>query len=234
MQAVAPDADGVIPLSPTRRTIAARLAEGHRTTAPVTLTSLVDASNLVNLRGQFKAAGVEPVPAYTDFLLKLAAAALQRHPVMASRWTDAGLAPAARIDIGLAVDADPGLVAPVVRDVPSLGLRELTATTRDLIGRARTGRLTADELRGGCFTVTNLGAYGVDAFTPILNSPETAILGVGRIGPRPAVRGNEVVVREQVTLSLTFDHRVTDGGPAARFLQTLAGMVENPGPWVAS
>ncbi|MBX9583792.1 MAG: 2-oxo acid dehydrogenase subunit E2 [Gemmataceae bacterium] len=234
VRAAAPPAGGVIPLPPTRRAIAARLAEGHRTTAPVTLTSLVDASNLANLRGQFQAAGVGPVPSYTDFLLKLVAAALQRHPVMAARWTDAGLAPAGRIDIGLAVDAAAGLVVPVVRGVPALGLRELTARTRDLIDRARSGKLKADELRGGCFTVTNLGAYGVDAFTPLLNPPETAVLGVGRIDRRPAVRGDEVVVREQVTLSLTFDHRVTDGGPAARFLRTLAGMVENPGPWVAS
>ena len=234
VQAAAPKHDGVIPLSPIRKTIAARMAESHRTTAPVTLMSVVDATNLANLRGQFRAAGVEPVPSYTDFLLKLAAAALRRHPVMAARWADAGLAPAGRIDIGLAVDADAGLVVPVVRDVPEFGLRELTARTRDLIDRARAGRLTADELRGGCFTVTNLGAYGVDAFTPLLNPPETAILGVGRIDRRPAVRGDEVVIREQVTLSLTFDHRVADGGPAARFLQTLAGMVENPGPWVAS
>lgn len=235
VRAVAPQpAADVTPLSPLRKTIAARMVESRQTTAPVTLTSIVDATNLVNLRGQFKAAGVDPLPAYNDFLLTFAAAALQQHPHLAARWTDAGLAPADRVDIGLAVDADAGLVVPVVRDVPALGLRALAAMTRDLVDRARAGRLTAAELRGGCFTVTNLGAYGVDAFTPILNPPETAILGVGRIARRPAVRGKRVVAREQVTLSLTFDHRVVDGGPAARFLQTLAGMIENPAPWVAS
>jgi pyruvate dehydrogenase E2 component (dihydrolipoamide acetyltransferase) len=222
----------VEPLTPIRRATAARMVESLRTAAPVTLTSAVDATNLVNLRGQFKAAGGVAVPSVTDLVLKLAAVALQKHPVMASRWTDAGLAPAERIDIGFAVDTDAGLLVPVVRDVSALGLSALTARTRELIERARQGTLAAADLRGGCFTVTNLGAFGVDAFTPIINPPETAVLGVGRIRREPVMDGDRVVGREVVTLSLTFDHRVVDGAPAARFLQTLAGCVENPAPWL--
>lgn len=223
---------GVIPLSPIRRTIAARMVESCQQTARVTLTATADATNLVNLRGQFKAAG-GVVPAYTDFLLKLVAVALQQHPQLAARWSDAGLMPASRIDIGLAVDTDAGLLVPVVRDVPALGIRQLTKQTRGLIDRARRGTLTAAEMTGGCFTVTSLGAFGVEFFTPIINYPECAILGVGAIKRVPVMDGDRVVGREQLPLSLTFDHRVVDGAPAAKFLQTLCGLIANPAAWLS-
>ena len=219
--------------TPTRKAIAARMMESRQTTAPVTLTSLVDATNLVNLREQFKAAASAVVPSYTDFLLKFVAVALQKHPLLAARWTDAGLVPAASIDIGFAVDTDAGLLVPVIRDVPALGLREVAARSRELIDRARRGALSARDM-GGCFTITNLGAFGIDAFTPIINPPECAVLGVGRIERRPVMDGDRVVGRELLTLSLTFDHRIVDGAPAARFLQTLVACVENPAPWVSS
>jgi pyruvate dehydrogenase E2 component (dihydrolipoamide acetyltransferase) len=232
-----PPQPGLIPLTPTRKAIAARMMESCRTTAPVTLTAAVDASNLVNLREQFKAVGAtddRPVPSYTDFLVKLVGFALQSHPLLGARWTDAGLLPAGRIDIGVAVDTDAGLLVPVIRDVPALGLRALAVRSRELIDRARRGQLPAREMEGGCFTVTNLGGYGVDAFTPIINLPECAILGVGRIERRPVMRGDRVVGRPQITLSLTFDHRIVDGAPAARFLQTLAGLIETPAAWLST
>ena len=215
-----------------RRTIAERMTTSLRSTAPVTLTTTADATNLVNLRNQFKA--VVPAdgaaPGYTDFLVKLAAAALQRHPALAARWTGEAIVPAASIDIGVAVDTDAGLFVPVVRDAPALSLRQTAARTRDLAERARRGTLKAAEMEGGAFTITNLGAFGVDAFTPIIHYPQCAILGVGRIQRRPAAQADRIVLRDQVTLSLTFDHRIVDGGPAARFLQTLSQYVENPGP----
>src|SRR5262249_40896876 len=155
--------------------------------------------NLVNLREQYKSAAREPVPSYTDFLLKLAAVALQKHPVLASRWTDAGIVPAVSIDISFAVDTDDGLLVPVIRDVPALGLREVAGGARELTERARKGQLAAREMSGGCFTVTNLGAFGIDAFTPIINPPECAILGLGRIERRPVMDGDRVVGRELVT-----------------------------------
>jgi pyruvate dehydrogenase E2 component (dihydrolipoamide acetyltransferase) len=221
-------------ISSVRKTIAERLTASLRATAPVTLTTTADATNLVNLRRQFKAVaeGDGAVPGYTDFIVKLAAGALQKHPALASRWTGEALVAAASIDIGFAVDADAGLLVPVVRDVPALSLRLLAARTRDLAERARTGTLRAAEMEGGAFTVTNLGAFGVDAFTPIIHYPQCAILGVGRIQRRPVVVGDQVAAREQVTLSLTFDHRIVDGAPAARFMQTLVQYVENPGPWL--
>jgi pyruvate dehydrogenase E2 component (dihydrolipoamide acetyltransferase) len=207
------------------------MIESLHSTAPVTLTSVIDATKLVALREQFKGRG-ESSPSFTDLFVKLSAMALLEHPILASRWTDAGIAPSERIDIGIAVDTDAGLLVPVVRDVPALPLAELAARSRELIERARGGTLSLSELRGGCFTVTNLGAYGVDAFTPIINPPECAVLGVGRISRQPVMDGNRIVGRDLVALNLTFDHRIVDGGPAARFLQTIARCIENPGLWV--
>jgi pyruvate dehydrogenase E2 component (dihydrolipoamide acetyltransferase) len=221
----------LVPITPIRRTIAARMLESHRTTVPVTLTTTSDATNLVRLRSQVKAAG-GPIPSYTDLFVKLVAVTLAKHPLLAGRWTDEGIRLPQAIHIGIAVDTDAGLLVPVVRDVPSLGIREVAAATRELIDRARGGRLATADMQGACFTVTNLGAYGIDGFTPVINPPECAVLGVGQIARRPAVVGDAVVPRDQVTLSLTFDHRVVDGAPAARFLQAIAQAVEDPAPWV--
>jgi pyruvate dehydrogenase E2 component (dihydrolipoamide acetyltransferase) len=218
----------VVPHTAIRRTIAARMVESLRNTAPVTLTTIVDATNLVNLREQFKTSGT--ALSYTDLLAKLCALAIRQHPLIGAKWLDAGLQLPASINIGIAVDTDAGLLVPVVRDVDTLGLRQLAEKTRELIDLARQGKLAAADMQGGCFTISNLGNYGIDAFTPIINYPECAILGVGRIAKRPVVVGDTIVVRETLTLSLTFDHRIIDGAPAAKFLQTLSQMIENPAP----
>jgi pyruvate dehydrogenase E2 component (dihydrolipoamide acetyltransferase) len=224
-----------IPISPVRRIIADRMLSSHLSTAPVTLTTTVDVTNLVNLRNQFKAAAVvnkERIPSYTDFLVKLSASTLQKHPLLNAQWIDGQIHRLFGIHIGIAVDTETGLLVPVLRDVPSLGLRQLAIQSSELIERAHTRRLTAKEMEGGTFTVTNLGGFCIDAFTPILHAPQSAILGIGRVQRRPAVLGELIVPREQITLSLTFDHRVVDGAPAAQFLQTLSQMIENPGPWL--
>ncbi|MFN0020753.1 MAG: 2-oxo acid dehydrogenase subunit E2 [Pirellulaceae bacterium] len=223
-----------IPVSSRRRTIAARMTASSQQTAPVTLTTRADATNLVNLRDQFKTAGGDVIPSYSDILIKLSAAALQQHPQMASRWEADHLVIADGIHIGIAVDTDEGLIVPVLRDVPSLSLLQVAARSRELIESARSNKFKADDLQGGVFTITNLGAFGIDAFTPIINLSETAILGVGCIRREPAVVDNQIVPRDQVTLSLTFDHRVVDGAPAARFLQAIRLAVENPSAWLLS
>ena len=130
------------------------------------------------------------------------------------------------INIALAVDTDRGLLAPVVRGVEALSLAEIAAATASIIERARNAQITPDELHGSTFTITNLGMFGIDAFTPIINTPECAILGVGRIKPTPWVVGDCIGIRQAMWLSLTFDHRLVDGGPAARFLQTIARAIE--------
>jgi len=214
-----------------RTAIAARMMASHANTAPVTLTSVVDCVNLVNLREQFKTVE-SPAPSFNDFFVKLAASALQKHPQLAAQWTDAGIVQPKCVNIGFAVDTDAGLLVPVIRNVPNLGLRQIAVRSRELIDLARGGKLTSRDMSDGCFTITNLGSFGIDACTPIINQPECAILGIGRIERRPVMDGDRVVGREQVWLSLTFDHRIVDGAPAARFLQTLATLVANPGPAV--
>ncbi len=222
-----------VPITAIRRTIADRMLHSAQSTAPVTLTTTVDATELVRLRKQFKASVANEaavVPSYIDFLVKLLAIALQRHPLLNSRWEGDHIQVESGIHIGIAVDTEAGLLVPVVHDAGSLSLRQLAASSRDLIDRARQRRLRPDELQGGTITVSNLGPFGIDAFTPILNHPECAILGVGRIQRQPVMVQDQVVGRDMLTLNLTFDHRIVDGAPAARFLQTLCQLIENPVP----
>jgi pyruvate dehydrogenase E2 component (dihydrolipoamide acetyltransferase) len=130
------------------------------------------------------------------------------------------------------VDTEAGLLVPVIRDVPAKSLQGVAEESRQLADKARARELGSDELQGGTFTITNLGIYGIDAFTPIINLPQCAILGVGRIIAKPAVWQDQVVPRQMMALSLTFDHRVVDGGPAARFLNTVREYVEQPYQWL--
>lgn len=221
------------PVSSRRRTIAQRMLLSRQQSAPVTLTTRADATNMVNLRTQFKTVGPgDTTPTYTDMIVKLTASALERHPLLAARWEDDHLVFAETLDIGIAVDAEAGLIVPVVRDAGRLSLLQLAEQSRGLIEQARSGTLSAGDLRGGAFTITNLGAFGIDAFTPMINLPETAILGVGCIRREPVVYNDQIVPRDQMTLSLTFDHRVVDGAPAARFLQTVVEAIENPSAWL--
>lgn len=212
-------------LSGRRRTIAQRMLASSQQTAAVTLTTRADATNLVSLRQQFKSTG-GVVPSYTDIIAKLVAAALAQHPALAGEST-------AQADIGIAVDTDAGLLVPVLRDVNSQSLLQIAQQSRELVDKARSGRLSLAEMSGGSFTVTNLGNFGIDAFTPIINLPETAILGLGAIRCEAVVLDDDrVVPRDQITLSLTFDHRLVDGAPAARFLQTIVQAIENPSAWL--
>lgn len=221
-----------IPLTRHRRTIADRMMSSQQNSAPVTLTTRVDATNLVSLRQQFKAAGGAVIPSYTDIVIKLVSMALADHPTVMMQWAGEQIVVPQQISIGVAVDTEAGLLVPVIRDVPGLSLIDLTAESNRLITLARDGRLKAGDMQGGVFTVTNLGAYGIDAFTPIINSPESAILGLGRIRREPTVVDNQIVPRDQLTLSLTFDHRVVDGAPAARFLQAVSQAIETPSAWL--
>jgi pyruvate dehydrogenase E2 component (dihydrolipoamide acetyltransferase) len=202
------------------------------------LSTTVNATNLVGLRRQFKSAepdGVE-VPSFTDFVVKLTAIALRDHPLLNARWGDGNTAVIVSGDahIGIAVDTEPGLVVPVIHGAGELGIRAIAARSRELIRRARQRQLRPADVQGGTFTVTNLGAFGIEMFTPIINLPECAILGIGKIERRPVMEGDKVIGQEQMCLSLTFDHRIVDGAPAARFLQQLTRLLENPSPWLMS
>lgn len=226
-----------VPMPPLRRAIAARLERGRQGVIPVTITRRCDATALRAFREGLKAAARAGavVPTLNDLLLKLTAEALHRHPMLAAVWGDDGLWMPESLDLGIAVDTDAGLLVPVVRDVRGWTLQEVAAASRRLIESARAGRLDAADMQGGCFTVTNLGGLGVDTFTPVINPPESAILGVGAITRQPVVlEDGSFAARDVLPLSLTFDHRVNDGADAARFLQTLAGLIEDPSGLEAS
>ena len=220
----------VIAMDGIRGIIAERMTLSLQTNASVTLHTEVDATDFVELRGMLndKLQAREVSITYTDLLVKVVANALREHPRLNATLTDEGIHLLPEINIGVAVALEDGLVVPVVRDADKERLSEISTQVKDFAERARGNQLTPGELQGGTFTITNLGNFGIDAFTPIINPPESAILGVGRILKKPVVHNDEIVVRSMLTLSLTFDHRVVDGAPAAQFLQTVSGYIQDP------
>ncbi|HXZ88195.1 MAG TPA: dihydrolipoamide acetyltransferase family protein [Candidatus Binataceae bacterium] len=208
-----------VPFRGMRRTIATRMHQSLRDTAQLTITSEVDVGAATEMRTRLTR---DFDFTYTDMLIQAAARALLRHPRMNSRIVEEAIVVMPEVHIGMAVALEEGLIVPVVRDADRKSLREIAAVTKDLGERARSGKLKIEDVSGGTFTVTNLGTWGVDVFTPILNLGETGILGVGRIVEKPAIYRGEIAKRSMLTLSLTFDHRVIDGAPAAAFLQTVA------------
>ncbi len=240
--AAAPPAEAggadVRPLGAIRRVIAQRMAQSAHTVAPVTLTTEADATEFVLVRERIKASlsgSARPVPSYTDLLARLVALALLDHPWMNASLVDGAIVQHQAVHMGIAVDTEHGLLVPVVRDAQAKSVQAIAAESARLIESALAGKATPEDLRGGTFTITNLGMYDIDAFTPIVNLPECAILGVGRIVARPVVtdeEAGEIAVRKMMALSLTFDHRLVDGGPAARFLQQIKRWIEQPYGWL--
>jgi pyruvate dehydrogenase E2 component (dihydrolipoamide acetyltransferase) len=229
--AAAPTTAAEVPMSGVRSVIARRMHAGHSETAPVTLTMEVDATDLVQIRERLKASLAEKLGfsiGYNDLLIKIVARALREFPYMNARLDGDTIHQLGEVHVALAVDTERGLLVPVVRDADRKGMAEFAAELRDVIERARAGTALPDELSGSTFTITNLGMFEVDAFTPIINLPEAAILGVGRIKDYAAVVEGEIAVRKMMWLSLTFDHRLVDGAPAARFLQRIKQYVEEP------
>jgi pyruvate dehydrogenase E2 component (dihydrolipoamide acetyltransferase) len=217
----------VQPLTGLRAIIAERLLASWRERPHVTLTSEADATNLVSARQQLTEELGQKV-AYDALLVALVARALREQPGVNVRLAEEGIEQLSEINIGVAVDTERGLLVPVVRDAATKSLLQVQQTLQVLVERALAGRSQPDDLSGGTFTITNLGMFDIDAFTPIINPPESAILGVGRIVAKPVAVDRQVVVRDRVMLSLSFDHRLIDGGPAARFLQRVKQLVERP------
>lgn len=214
-------------LTGLRRVIAERLSEGWRERPQVTLTTEADATNLVMLRRQLIEEMGEKI-SYDAILVMLVARALGEHPYMNAMLTEKGIEQMTRVNIGVAVDTERGLLVPVVRDAGAQKLSAINRRLREMTERALEGTSTPDELTGGTFTITNLGMFGIDAFTPIINPPECAVLGVGRIVSRPVGLDGQIVLREMMALSLSFDHRLVDGAPAARFLYRVRTLIERP------
>jgi len=214
-----------VPIRGMRATIARRMRASLQQMAQVTLVTEADVTELVARREALKP---QFDLTYTDLVLKATALALKEHPHLNATSTEDELQIHPEIHIGLAVAVEGGLQVPVIRNVDAKSLREIAEATRAAAEKARAGRLTPEDVEGGTFTVTNLGAYDVDAFTPIINPPQVAILGVGRIVEKPAVYRGEITKRALMTLSLTFDHRVVDGAPAAAFLKAVKDRLERP------
>lgn len=220
-----------IPLKGVRGIIAERMGTSVHTTARVTLVMEADASEFVAMRQRLKAQVTEAwgfAPGYNDLLGMIVARTLRQFPFMNARLTTDAIEYLAHINLGMAVDTERGLLVPNIKDADRKNLREFGAEFRELAEQARAGRISPDHLTGGTFTITSLGAYDVDAFTPVINLPEAAILGVGRIAAKAVVRNGEIVPRQMITLSLVFDHRLVDGAPAARFLQAIKRTIEEP------
>jgi len=219
----------LIPHSALRRTIAERMSQSAFTAPHVTLMTEAEATNLVSARAQLN----QEVPAadkisYNTLLTALTARALREHPNVNAHWEADGSRLLAEINIALAIDTGRGLMTPVLREVDKLNLPAIQRGYGELAVRALAGKSLPDDFAGGTFTITNLGGLDVDGFTPIINPPQAAILGVGRIVDKPVARDGAVVIRPMVTLSLSFDHRIVDGAPAAKFLQRIKQLIERP------
>jgi pyruvate dehydrogenase E2 component (dihydrolipoamide acetyltransferase) len=217
------------PLSAIRRVIARRMTDSAFSAPHVTLFTEVDATNLVEARTQLNTELNGAIRlSYNALLVSIVARALREFPAMNANLVDDEIRRYHDIHVALAVDTERGLLVPVIRQADRLDLLSIQQTGDTLIERALAGRSLPDDLTGGTFTITNLGMFEIDGFTPIINQPQAAILGVGRIVAKPVAVDNAVVVRRMLILSLSFDHRLVDGGPAARFLQRIKQLIERP------
>jgi pyruvate dehydrogenase E2 component (dihydrolipoamide acetyltransferase) len=218
----------LVPFTAMRATIARRMKESLAAAAQACHQVDVDCTELVRLRSELKRRQIDVT--VTDVIVKVLGAALRGHPMMNSQWTDRGILLRKDVNVGVAVALEDGLVVPVIRDADTCSLAVIHERSQDLAARAREGKLRREEMQGAGFTVSNLGMLGIDRFTAIIDQPQSGILAVGRITGKPVAVGNAVEVRDQMTLTLSYDHRVIDGAPAARFLSEVRRLLE--GPWM--
>ncbi|SDH86864.1 dihydrolipoamide acetyltransferase family protein [Alteribacillus bidgolensis] len=220
-----------IPVTGMRKVIADRMQDSLSNSAQLTLSMKADVSDLISLRNQLTEVTqkrYETKCSITDFIARAVVLSLRQHKQMNSSLIDDHIHVYDHIHLGMAVALDNGLVVPVILHAENMPLIELSKNIKSVAKEARQGELSSDKMKGSTFTITNLGAYGVGHFTPILNSPETGILGVGATEDIPVFIGDELQRRTIIPLSLTFDHRVLDGAPAAEFLRTIKEHLEEP------
>jgi len=223
----------ILPLEGMQKTIAERMTRSIKTAAHCSVTIEVDASRMIAIRQRMNAVPKtegKPGVSYTDMLVKAVAAGLKENLILNSTLEGDKLKVFEDVNVGIAVEVEgdktSGLLVPVVRRADKKSLYEIAEETRSVIERARAGRASREDLTGGTFTITNLGMYGVESFLPIINPPETAILGVGAIREKPALIEGEINMEPLVNLTLSFDHRVVNGASAARFMQRLKQILE--------
>jgi len=221
-----------IPLTAMRRTIARRLSQSMQTSPHFYVTSVIDTDKLAAFRQQINEyAANDPSPvkvSYNDLIVKAVAKALLRIPQVNVSFAEDRLLQKKQVHIGVAVALEQGLIVPIVRNADQRGILDIARETQRLAEAAREGKIRPEEFSGGTFTVSNLGMFDVDSFTAVINPPESAILAVGSITPTPAVVDGQVVVRNRMKITLSSDHRAIDGANAARFLQEVKRLLEEP------
>jgi len=214
-----------------RRSIAENMHASLHNTAQLTMFTEVDATEMIRFRDmvreEYKQDDTVRI-SDNDTIILATSRALKQHPIMNSTLIGEEILLHDSVHMGIAVALSEGLIVPVLRDADQKNLFEIASEARELARKAREGTLTVDEVTGGTFTISNVSMFQVDGITPILKSPETGILGVGRVKAKPAVYNGEIAIRSMMFLNLTFDHQIVDGAPAAEFLQTVAGYLEDP------
>jgi pyruvate dehydrogenase E2 component (dihydrolipoamide acetyltransferase) len=217
-------------LSKLQSTIARRMAESKGTAPHFYLQAEIDMGRAVEARGRLKAGAGEGevVPSFNDMVVKACALALREHPRANGAYRDGRFELYSRVNVGVAVAAQDSLVVPTVFDADRKGLRQIAVDSRALAQKVRDGQITPPELSGGTFTVSNLGMYGIDNFSAVINTPQAAILAVGAIKERPAVRDGEIVTAHLLNVTLACDHRILYGAPAAEFLARIRALLEEP------
>jgi len=210
-----------------RKVIGDRLSKSYREAVHVTLNMEVEMDKLIEMRKKL-AEKLGKKPSYTVLMLKCIAKAIRDFIEVNATMEDGKITIYDSININVAVDSPMGLITPVIRDVDKKSLEELLSDYQNLVDRAKKGLLKEKDFIGGTFTVTNLGMFGIDSFTPIINPPQIAILGLNRIVKKPVIKEGEIKICNVMNLSLSFDHRAIDGAPAARFLQKVKYYLENP------
>ena len=219
-----------VPVSQMRKTIARRLVTSIGPVPTFYLTIEVDMRRLLDVRERVNTRlGEQGVKtSINDYIIKAAAEALRRHPEVNASWGENVIRRYGRVHVGVAVAVEDGLITPVVRDADRKGVAQISAEVRELAGRARDRKLAPEEYTGATFSVSNLGMFGIEEFTAIINPPEAAILAVGKVEEKAVVENGEIVVRPRMRVTMSCDHRVIDGATGARFLQTLKDFLEEP------
>ena len=218
--------EDLIPFAGMRKAIADKMMQSLHGMAQANHRMKVDMSEVVRFREFLRNDGIKV--SYTDIMIKAVSKALMEFPVVNSTMTPEGIVTKNYVNMGIAIAVDKGLVVPVIVDADLMTLPEISAASADLIGKAKNGGLNPDDFRGGTFTITNLGMFDIDEFTAIINYPESGILAMGKIDRVPVAEGDNVVIRPVTVLSLSYDHRIIDGAPAAKFLQRIKQILQNP------
>ncbi|MDQ6652021.1 MAG: pyruvate dehydrogenase complex dihydrolipoamide acetyltransferase [Acidobacteriota bacterium] len=216
------------PVSEMRRTIAKRLVTSLGPVPHFFLTTEIEMNRAAEMRSGINSLDPELKISVNDVIIKVAAAALMQHPQVNASFQEKVVRYYEHADIAVAVAIDEGLITPIVRSADQKSLSEIAEEVRDLADRARNRKLRPEEFLGASFSISNLGMFGIDEFTAVINPPEGAILAVGAMSPKPVVRNNEVVVRQMMRVTMSCDHRVIDGATGAKFLQTFKKILENP------